>query len=105
MPKTSLGKWSLGLIVAMPALFLIGSLSTNLLYQSVPAGKSIWEDIAARPALTLAMLTGIVAGISAFITGLIAIIGQKERALSVHVATIIGMLFLLFLTGEVLLTP
>lgn len=102
MSKTTLGKWSLGLIAAMPVLFLIGSLSTNLLYQSVPAGNTIGEDIAARPVLALTMFAGIVSGISAFITGLIAIIRQKERAPLVYVATIIGILLLLFLTGEVL---
>jgi hypothetical protein len=48
------------------------------------------------------MLVGMVAGISAFIVGLIAIIRQKERALLVYVATSIGMLLILFLIGEVL---
>jgi hypothetical protein len=102
MPKTTLGKWSLGLIAAMPVLFFIGSSFTNSLYQSVPAGNTFWEDIAARPALALTMFAGTVSGISAFGTGLIAIIRQKERAPLVYVATIIGMLLLLFLIGEVL---
>ena len=100
--KTILGKWSLGLIVAMPALFFFGSSFTNSLYKSVPAGSSIIEDIAGRPALALTMIAGMIAGISAFIVGLIAIIRQKERALLVYVATSIGMLLILFLIGEVL---
>ena len=102
MPKTQSGKWSLGLIVAMPVLFFIGMSFTNLLYESVPAGNSILEDIARRPALAITMLAGNVSGISAFITGLIAIIRQKERAPLVFVATIIGALLILFLVGEVL---
>jgi len=102
MPKTQLGKWSLGLIAAMPVLFFIGMSFTNLLYESVPAGNSILEDIAGRPALAITMLAGNVSGISAFITGLIAIIRQKERALLVFVATVIGALLILFLIGEIL---
>jgi hypothetical protein len=58
-------------------------------------------DIAARPALALTMLAGMVAGISAFIIGLLAIIKQKETALLVYVSTLIGALLTLFLAGEI----
>ena len=102
MPKTQLGRWSLGLIVAMPVLFFIGMSFTNLLYESVPAGNSILEDIAGRPALAIMMLAGNVSGISAFITGLTAIIRQKERAPLVFAASVIGALLILFLIGEIL---
>jgi len=102
MPKTTLGKWSVGLIVAMPILFIIGTSFTNSLYKSVPAGGTILADIAARPALALTMLAGMVAGISAFITGLLAIIRQKEHALLVYVSSSIGALLVLFLAGEIL---
>lgn len=101
MPKTRLGKWSLGLIAAMPVLLFVGMSFTDLLYESVPAGNSILEDIAGRPALALTMLAGFASGISAFITGLTAIIRQKERAPLVFVATIVGALLILFLIGEV----
>ena len=99
-PKTTLGKWSVGLIVAMPILFIIGSSFTNSLYESVPAGGTILADIAARPALALTMLAGMVAGISAFIVGLLAIVRQKDKALLVYVSTVIGALFMLYLAGE-----
>lgn len=102
MPKTSFGKWSLGLIAALVVLFFLGSLSTNLLYQAVPAGSTISEDMVGRPVLALTMLAGFVAGMAAFITGLIALIRQKERASLVYVATIIGLLLMLFLSGEML---
>ena len=72
-PKTSLGKGSVGLIVVMPILFVIGSSFARSLYESVPAGSTLLADIAGRPALALTMLAGVVAGISAFITGLLAI--------------------------------
>ena len=102
MPKTTLGKWSVGLIVAMPLLFILGTSFTDSLYRSVPAGDTILADIAARPALALAMLAGMGAGASAFITGLLAVIGQKERALLVYVSGAIGALLVVFLAGELL---
>jgi hypothetical protein len=101
-PKTTLGRWSVGLIVAMPILFVIGSSFTNSLYESVPAGRTIPADIAARPALALTMLAGMAAGILAFIVGLLAIVRQKDNALLVYVSTVIGALFMLYLAGEVI---
>jgi len=102
LPKTKLGWCSLGLATAMPVLFLIGMSFTDLLYKSVPAGGTILKDIAVRPALALTMLTGMASGISAFIIGLIAIIKQKERALLVYGATLIGALLIIFLVGEII---
>jgi hypothetical protein len=86
----------------MPILFSIGSSFTNSLYKSVSAGRTILQDIARRPALALTMLSGMTAGVSAFITGFIAIVNKKERTLLAYIATLIGALFTLFLLGEVL---
>ena len=102
MPQSRLGKWALGLIIAMPVLFVIGGSLANSLYKPVPAGDTILEDIIGRPALALTMLIGIASGILALITGLIAIIRQKERAIPVYLATIIGALLVFFLIGEFL---
>jgi Na+/melibiose symporter-like transporter len=99
-PHTKLGWWSIGLIVAMPLLFFIGTSFTNSLYASVPAGNTILGDITARPALALTMLAGLAAGILSFITGLMAIVSQKERTLFVYIATVVGALLILFLAGE-----
>ena len=101
LPKTTIGKWSVGLIVAMLLLFIIGASFTNSLYKSVPSGGTILADIAARPALALTMLAGMAAGTSALIPGLLAIIRQKEHALLVYVSSLIGALLVLFLTGEI----
>jgi hypothetical protein len=101
-PHTNSGKWSLGLIIAMPILFIIGTSLTNTLYQSVPAGGTILRDIAARPALALTMLTGMLAGALACITGFVAILKQKERSFLVFISTAIGTLLIIFLAGEFL---
>jgi len=100
MPKTNLGKWSVGLILAMFVLFIIGSSLTNSLYKSVPAGGTIFADIISRPALAISMLVGFGAGISAFVIGLISIIKQKERAVLVFGSTIVGAALTVFLIGE-----
>lgn len=101
MPKTTLGKWSIGLIVAMPLLFLLGWLFMGIFYESVSGGDTILEDISKRPALALTMLSGMVSGVSTFIVGLIAIIRNKERSLLVYIATVVGALFILFLMAEI----
>jgi len=100
MPRTTLGKWTVGLIAAMPILFVIGSSFSSSLYESIPAGRTILADVAARPLLALTMLAGMVAGISAFIVGLLVIAKKKENALLVYVSTMIGGLLTLFLAGE-----
>jgi hypothetical protein len=102
IPTTALGKLSLALIVLMPVLFFAGGVMTNVLYADVPAGNSILEDIAGRPALAYTMLAGMLSGVSAFAVGLFAIIRQKEQSPLVYVTTIAGALLLLFLAGEFL---
>jgi len=102
VPLTSLGKWSIGLIIAMPLLLILGSLFLNTMYVSVPSGNTLLDDIAGRPGLALSMLAGMVAGVAAFFTGLLAIIRQKERALLVFISSIIGALVIILLASEVL---
>ena len=100
MPGTSVGRWSVGLIAAMPILFVIGSSFSRSLYERVPAGRTILADISSRPFLALTMLAGMAAGISGFISGLLALVKQKENALLVYISTVIGGLLTLFLIGE-----
>ncbi len=103
IPKTKLGKWPLLLIVLTPILFYLGSSFTNTLYQSIPAGKTILQDVVDRPVLALTMLSGMLAGFSAFITGLISITKRKEEAIVVYIATILGALLTLFLLSHLFL--
>jgi hypothetical protein len=100
-PRSTPGKWSIGLIVAMPLLFAIGMSFSNSIYESVPAGGTILRDIVVRPALALTMLAGMAAGVSAFITGLLSILRKKDHALLVYVSSAIGALLMLFLIAEV----
>jgi len=100
MPKTNLGKWSVGLILAMFVLFAIGFSLADSLYESIPAGGTILADIKSRPALAISMLVGFGAGISALVTGLFSIIKHKERAALVFVATLVGAVLTVFLIAQ-----
>ena len=102
IPKTNFGKWSVGLIIAMALLFSIGTSLTNTLYESVSSGNTIIADIAKRPALALSMLAGMATGVLAFITGLLAMIRKKEKAILVYISSLIGALVIVFLIGEIL---
>ena len=102
MAKTTPGKWSILLIVAMFVLFFIGTSLADSLYESVPAGGTILADIKSRPALALSMLAGFCTGFSALITGLIGIIKQKERSFLVYLSILIGAGLTLFLIAEFL---
>jgi hypothetical protein len=55
-PKTILGKWSIGLIFAMPILFIIVTSFTISVFKSIPPVESILLDMAVRPALAFMML-------------------------------------------------
>jgi hypothetical protein len=100
-PSSRLGRISTILLVLTPILFFIGSSFRYLFYDSVPAGKTIMEDIGRRPVLALTMLTGMLAGISAFIIGLLAMIKKKDYSLLVFLSTIIGALLTIFLIVEI----
>jgi hypothetical protein len=46
------------------------------------------------------MLTGMASGVSAFITGLLALVKGREKALLVYLSTGLGGLFTLFLAAD-----
>ena len=101
IPKTTLGRWSVGLIVAMPIFFYIG-MSFVSFYESVSAGKTIPQDIVARPGIALPMLAGFISGIAAFLTGIIGIIRKKDYSVLILLSTAIGFLVLLWCLAEIL---
>ena len=100
-PGTFLGRWSTVLIIIMPILFYIG-MSFVSFYESVPAGKTISEDIVARPGVSLLMLAGFISGIAAFFVGIISITRKKDHSVFVFLSTAIGFLVLLWCLAEIL---
>lgn len=100
LPKTKLGKWSLALIIAMPLLIIIGGSLSGTMYKSVEAGNGLIDDLAKRPALAVASLAGIAAGLASCVIGLIAISKKQERAILVYLSTLIGVLLIIFILGD-----
>jgi hypothetical protein len=95
LPKTALGKWSIGLIVGS----LISFLLTMLLGAS---GQRGGDTFFSNLALAIPILLAGISGISAFFTGIIGIIKSKDRSVIVFIATIIGFFVLFWLLAEVL---
>jgi hypothetical protein len=96
LPKSSLGKWSIGLILAFFVLFAIGNIVVAI--QGPIAGQTFLSN----PILSIPMLSSAVAGGLSFFTGFIAIIKNRDRSVLVFLATIIGLLILDFVVGNML---
>ena len=95
MPKTTLGKWSVALIVA----FIILLVSFQLLVASGQRGS---ETFFSALILTVPILIAGITGVSAFVTGLIGVIRSRERSVSVYLAVTIGLLVLLWVLAEII---
>jgi hypothetical protein len=82
LPKTPLGKWSTGLVVAAILFFVLG----GALFPLEPS------DPRFNPVLALAVII-VVVGISgaALATGLISMIKSKERSIFAFLSTAIGL--------------
>jgi hypothetical protein len=78
-PKSTLGRWSIGLAIAVITLFV---LAQGIL------GSGPDYDMALAVTLTT-ILIGI--AIAAFVTGLVGIIKSKERSIFVFLTTAIGL--------------
>lgn len=73
LPKTTLGKWSVGLAVA----FILSFFLAEVLYGYNPASNQV-------PGVILAII-GVGIGGAAFIIGLISVIKHKERSILVFI--------------------
>jgi len=98
-PKTTLGKWSVALIVAFIVFMVAHQVAFQLLVASGwRGGETFFSTLVA---IAPVILIGIY-GVSAFVTGLIGIIRSRERSVIVYLAVTIGLLVLLFFLGEVI---
>jgi hypothetical protein len=95
MPKTFLGKWSVGLVFLF---FLILSLFYLLCALGERGGAGFFSNLyLAIPALSMA-----ITGIAAFFTGIIGIIKKKDYSILVFLSTAIGFLVLFWCLAEIL---
>ena len=90
LPKTSLGRWSVGLTIAWILFFVLSE---------VVLGPGPDYNMALAYGLTI-VDTGI--GVAAFVTGFISIINCKERSVLVFVTAVIGLYGLIGGIGSLL---
>jgi len=90
MPKSNYGKWSVGSIFAMLALFFISALLTNYVNETIPDANTIYAFTISRSILDILIRGGYAAGISALLNGLIGIFNHKDRGLLIYTSTIFG---------------
>jgi hypothetical protein len=95
IPKTQLGKWSVWLIIAFIVLFILFQI---LVASGQRGGATFFSNLA----LSIPMFIAGISGISAFFTGIIGIIKNKEWSVLVFLSTIVGFLILFFVLGEFL---
>ena len=96
LPQTKLGKWSVGLAIAFFGLLATGMFEVQVLGQQ--GGKTFFDNAM----LSIPMLGAGASIVAAFFTGVASIWKQKERAILVFLATLLGLIGLWFLVGEIL---
>jgi hypothetical protein len=96
VPRTYLGKWSVGMIVAGLLFFTFANIIAGL--QGPRADQTIFDN----PLLSVPMILAGLSVISSFFTGVIGMIWRRERAVLVFISSLIGFLLLVFLIGEFL---
>lgn len=96
MPKTILGKWSVGLIITFFLLLATGMTVVSVFKQE--GGETFFDNLW----ISIPMLSAGAAAIAAFFTGIISIWKSKERSILVFVASLIGLLALWFIIGGIL---
>ena len=94
-PKTKLGKWSVGFVIAFFLLLATVMFVVSVLGQE--GGKTFFDNLW----ISIPMLGAGAAAIAAFIVGIIAIIKNKERSILVIIAALIGLLVSWFVVGEI----
>ena len=95
LPKTVLGKWSIELILAFFLLLITGMI---VVATGQEGGETIFDNLF----ISIPMITAAICGIASFFTGIISIIWKKERCILIFISSIIGLLILWFIIGEII---
>jgi len=100
LPKTSWGRWSVGLAGAFVLLYVF--LQTFYAYihrNPVP------NPGPPSPFIPIGVIAEYISGIGAVITGLISIIKSKERSILVFLVVAVGCFALIWIFAELFLSP
>ncbi|MHA1728036.1 MAG: hypothetical protein ACTSWY_04830 [Promethearchaeota archaeon] len=94
LPKSLLGKWSIGLIIALVA-------SLGLFFLFIAFGQRGGENFFSNLYLAIPAVCMGVTGISAFFTSIIGIIKDKDYSVLIFVSAIIGFFVLFWVLAEI----
>jgi hypothetical protein len=95
LPKSCLGRWSVGLIISF-SLFL------GVFFIFVDLGERGGDTFFSNLKLTIPMIIAGASGVCSFLTGFIDIVKNKERSVFVFLATLTGFFVLFWILGEIL---
>lgn len=93
-PGTPMGQWSVGLLLAFVA-------GLGGLMLAIAAGQKGGDTFSDNWWLAGPGLTAAASGIAALATGLVALVRERDRAASVLLATLVGLLVTLFVAAEI----
>lgn len=95
LPKTKLGKLS---VIFIAVFFLFFFIFRILIALGQRGGETFFSNLL----LSMPVLLAAIFAISAFFTGIVGIIKNKERAILVFLAAALGFFVLIFVSGEIL---
>lgn len=95
MPKTYLGKWTVGLIISF--LSFLG-----VFFMFVHLGERGGDTIFSNLKLLISYSLAVISAVASFFTGIITTFKNKERSILVFLCMIVGFLVLLWILAEIL---
>ena len=90
MPKTKLGRWA-GVLMAVFLVFFIALI----------LGRNLLRILPGTPLILIVGICAMIAGIAAFVCGVVSLIKFKDRSFVVILATIFGSIAILIIIMEV----
>jgi len=100
MSHTTLGRWSVKLIIVFFALFILVQI-ISAIGRAMGAFDSNSFNLF-QILIPITIIPAGVCGVAAFVIGILSIIKSKERSVFVFFSTAIGLFVLLFVLGEFL---
>ena len=95
IPKTHLGKWTVGLIIAFFIFLAVFFMFVNL---GETGGDTIFSNLKLFVPYSIAVLSAV----ASFFTGIISVFKNKERSVLVFLSVILGFLIFLWILAEFL---
>jgi hypothetical protein len=96
LPRTTLGKWSIGLVLSLFFFFILSFAIIILGHQT--GGETFFDNLY----ISIPMFLAGISGIAALITGTVGILKYKERSVLVFLSAAVGLFILFFVLGEFL---